>query len=190
MVAALPPSLRDREKKASGPAGPKPEAMPMVLYAECGPTSKFPFAYSGWMGDTEQIEFDPCWAQDPHKGNTCIRFSFVQGEWGGIVWQYPANDWGDIPDGLNLSEAKELTFYARGNKGSEQVKFEMGILGTDKKYPDSGTASLTILLSKRWKKYTISLKGKDLRCIKTGFSWSTLGKGDPVTFFVDDVQYE
>jgi hypothetical protein len=50
-------------------------------------------------------------------------------QWGGVVWQHPANDWGDANGGFNLTGAKKLTFWARGEKGGEKVSFEFGLLG-------------------------------------------------------------
>ena len=41
------------------------------------------------------------------------------GNWTGIAWQNPANDWGDLPGGYDLTGAKKLTFWARGEFGIE-----------------------------------------------------------------------
>ena len=110
---------------------------------------------------------------------------------GGVVWQNPANDWGDLPGGRDLSGAKKLTFWARGAAGGETVEFKMGLLGEEKKFPDSASAGLPpVALTKAWKQYTIDLAGKDLSRIKTGFAWVLAGQGKPVTFYLDDVRYE
>jgi hypothetical protein len=167
-----------------------PETMPFVLYEDCTPEMKLPYAPSGWMGDTEQIECDTCSDETPHSGKTCIKFTFNEGKWGGIVWQFPPEDWGDIPDGLNLTGAKKLTFWARGEKGGEPVKFEMGILGRDKKFPDSGSGHVNVKLTDKWKQYSISVGSQNLKCIKSGFAWSVQGRAKPTTFYVDDVRYE
>ena len=54
-----------------------------------------------------------------------------------------------------------------------------------------GTSSKEdIKLSKKWKKYSLNLKRKDLTQIKTGFVWATYSSGFPVTFYLDDIQYE
>jgi hypothetical protein len=45
-------------------------------------------------------------------------------------------------------------------------------------------------LAKDWQQYTIDLSGKDLTCIKTGFGWTLAAPGRPVTFYLDDIQYE
>ena len=58
--------------------------------------------------------------------------------WGGVVWQNPANNWGDKPGGWNLTGAKKLSFWARGDKGGEKVTFLFGLVGKDKPTADSG----------------------------------------------------
>ena len=118
-------------------------------------------------------------------------FGELIGLWAGIVWQDPANDWGDQPGGFNLTGAKKLKFWARGDKGGESVSFKFGVLGTDKKYSDSATGAINDLkLTKEWTEYSIDLAGKDLARIKTGFVWTVDGQGSPVVFFLDDIRLE
>ncbi len=184
-AAAAAPKEEARTSKDGFPQ----EKMPLVLYEDCKPGVQPIYAPSGWMGATENIEYENCCTDNP-RGTTCIKFTLTEGEWAGVVWQYPANDWGDIPDGLNLTAARRLTFWARGERGGEQVEFKMGVLGRDKPYPDSGSAGVTTRLSKQWKQYSVALSGKNLKCIKTGFSWSLRGRSEPVTMYVDDIRYE
>jgi hypothetical protein len=90
-----------------------------------------------------------------------------------------------------LRGARKLTFWARGEKGGEAVSFSFGILGADKKYPDSGKGeSGTLTLTPQWEQYTIGLVGKDLSNIKTGFCWIVARNAEPVTFYLDDIQFE
>jgi hypothetical protein len=110
---------------------------------------------------------------------------------GGIAWQSPANNWGDQAGGMDLTGAKKLTFWARGDEGGEVVSFKLGILGADAKFPDSDHAELPdVALTSDWKQYSIDLSGKDLHRIATGFVWVTAGSGKPITFYLDDVRYE
>ena len=38
----------------------------------------------------------------PHSGATCLKVDFTATQtWGGVVWQSPANAWGDKPGGFN-----------------------------------------------------------------------------------------
>jgi hypothetical protein len=166
-------------------------ALPLVLY---GPGAKLPlpFAPTGYMGNLGAIQMDPVSTDHPRIGKTCLHVTYSANDnWGGVVWQSPANDWGDHPGGWDVTGAKSLAFWARGVHGGEAVTFQFGLLGKDKTYPDTATGKLDkVLLTSQWKRYTIGLSGMDLSRIKTGFSWVVAGSGQPVTFYLDSVQYE
>ena len=58
---------------------------------------------------------DPNCREKPHSGKTCLRVRYTAGgEWGVVVWQSPANDWGDRPGGWDLTGAKKLTSFFSG----------------------------------------------------------------------------
>ena len=163
--------------------------LPLVLYAD---GAMGPYAGSGWMGDSKSLAVDEKCTTNPHGGTSCMKCQFNAATgFGGIAWQNPANNWGDQAGGLNLSGAKKLTFWARGDEGAEVVSFKLGILGAEKKFPDSDHAELPdVALTTDWKQYSIDLTGKDLHRIETGFVWVLAANGKPVTFYLDDVQYE
>lgn len=169
-------------------AAPKIE-LPLVVYAEAG--DKISYYPSGYMGDTGNIKMADNDTSNPHSGKTALKAQYTAGGgWGGVVWQNPANDWGDQPGGFDLSGAKKLTFWARGEKGGEKVSFSYGLLDKAKN-PDSSKAEMKdVMLTKEWKQYTIDLDGKDLSQIKTPFTWVLGGQGEPVTFYLDDVKFE
>jgi len=164
--------------------------LPFSIYAEAG--DKLVYIPSGYMGDNGNIKMTDDDTSNPHSGKTDLKVQYTSGNgWGGVVWQSPANDWGDQPGGLDLTGAKKLTFWARGEKGGEKVSFSFGLLGADKKYHDTAKGEVKDAeLTKEWKEFTIDLAGKDLSCIKTGFCWVLGAKGDPITFYLDDVKYE
>ena len=171
---------------------PKPDSakLPLTVYAEAGDAA--PFAPSGYMGNTAAIKMNEASTEKPHSGKTCLKVEYTaKDNWGGVVWQDPANDWGDKAGGANLTGAKKLTFWARGEKGGETVAFLCGVISTDKKFYDTTQAKLPpVGLTKEWKQYTINLGGRDLSRIKTGFGWTLAGSGEPVTFYLDDIRYE
>ncbi len=163
--------------------------LPFTVFAD--DMSGLPYVWSGWMGNTGAIAMNEKSDADPRSGATAMRCEYRAPDgFGGIVWQDPANDWGDLPGGRDLTGATKLTFWARGNEGGERVKFAMGLIGRDKKHFDTASAEITVTLSDDWKQYEIDLTGKDLSRIKTGFGWVVAGQGEPVVFFLDDIRYE
>ncbi|MCM8780991.1 MAG: hypothetical protein NC908_03610, partial [Candidatus Omnitrophica bacterium] len=152
---------------------------------------------SGWMGDYGDVKMDDQSSENPHSGNTCIKFVYSgkrsqnQG-WAGVYWQNPANNWGAKKGGFDLTGMTKLTFWARGEKGSEIIQKFMvgGIKGT---YPDSTSVEIgPIELTDTWKQYTINLAGKDLSYISGGFGWVTNSDLNPkgATFYIDDIKFE
>ncbi len=180
------PALRAEDAPAA-----KAVKLPFTVYDEKGGANNH-YIPSGWMGNTKGTKLDEGCTNNPHGGKCCLRIEYSEaGDWAGIVWQDPVSDWGDQPGGFNLTGAKKLKFWARGNKGGETVNFKFGILGADKKYPDSATGETgSLTLTPEWKEYAVELEGKDLTRIKTGFVWTLAGQGSPVVFFLDDIRFE
>jgi hypothetical protein len=169
------------------PKKPPESPMPFVIYNEAdGPQ---PYIPSGYMGNHSAIEMDEAWQDNPYKGRTCLKVHYgAPDRWGGVVWQTPANDWGDLPGGFNLSKATKLTFAARGEKGGEKLGFGVGVIRDNMPYPDSSITKLNgVVLTQEWKEYTIELDEKDLSLIKSGFMWSGPAKGQPFTFYLDEI---
>lgn len=154
------------------------------------------YAPSGWMGDYRDLSLNDHVPPD-RAGRQGLRIYYsgksVQGNgWAGIYWQHPANNWGSRPGGYNLNGARQLKFWARGEKGGESIaEFKMGGLGGD--YPDSGSAAIgPVILTKDWKEYSISLAGQELSSISGGFclSFSRDDNPDGAVFYLDDIRYE
>lgn len=165
-------------------------ALPFALFSD--KASQTIYAASGYMGNAAAVKMDLEFPTGAHSGATCLKAEYQAGSnWGGVLWQSPANDWdGTKPGGANLTGATALEFYARGHQGGEVVNFVYGVLENDEPYRDTSKGELANLkLTKEWKKYSISLKGKDLSRIKTGFGWSLAGQGAPVTFYLDDILF-
>ena len=182
--------LNVKSDTASQLPGAQKAALPFTVYGDV--ITDAAYSASGYMGNSSAIKMDPASLENPHSGKTCLEVKYTTGDsWGGCVWQSPANDWGDLPGGRDLRGAKKLTFWARGALGGETVNFVFGLLGKDKKFPDSGTGKLDkAVLTTAWKQYSIDLSGTDLSQIKTAFAWSLAGSGQPITFYLDDIKYE
>jgi hypothetical protein len=175
--------------QVDGPPEPARIKLPLAVYAD-GQIQ--PWAPSGWMGGHGDLTMDLESTESPHSGATCIEFHYsAPGHWVGVVWQHPANDWGEQPGGFDLTGAEKLTFWARGQEGGEKIDFGVGLLSSDKPYSDTVNAKLEgVKLKRDWKRYTIELKDEDLTRIKSGFFWSLGGQGRPVTFYLDDILFE
>jgi len=175
--------------KVEGPPGQVRVKLPVAVYAD---GASQPWVASGWMGGYDALTLDLKSKVSPHSGATCLEVLYdAPGMWVGVAWQHPANDWGDKPGGFDLTGAKILTFWARGKEGGEKIDFGVGILGSDKEYGDTAKAERKgVKLKREWKRYSIDLDGKDLTRIKTPFVWTMGGRGRPVTFYLDDIQFE
>ncbi|MCX7927228.1 MAG: hypothetical protein N2606_03730 [Candidatus Omnitrophica bacterium] len=178
------------------PEGKRQESMPFYVYADSG-SIKNHFVPSGWMGDYGDIKYDGACKEDPYLGDTCIKIIYTGkvsngARWAGIFWQHPANNWGTIDKGYDLSKAQKLTFWARGAKGGERIE-EFKVGGIMGEYSDSDSASIgPVILTKEWKQYTIDLKGKDMSYIIGGFCWATNVDVNPdgATFYLDEIKFE
>ncbi len=152
---------------------------------------------SGYMGDYADAKIERAWFDNPHSGTTCIKVTYTNAasngaRWVGVYWQSPANNWGDKKGGFDLTGAKKLVLWVRGEKGGERIEeFKLG--GLTGLYPDSDIAGIgPIMLTQEWKQYEIDLSGKDLSYISGGFCWSTNLDVNPegATFYLDDIKYE
>lgn len=162
---------------------------------------------TGWMGDGEFGEENIYLFNDlldiTRSDSHCIKIVYhKQGPkgWSGIYWQNHPNNWGNCP-GDNFSKVgyTKLTFWAKGEKGGEVVKFKMGginpaqysheelglsprviwsqryfinpyRLSGERPFWDSFKITIGyVLLQKEWKKYTFNLKNKDLSSVIGGF---------------------
>lgn len=169
--------------------------LPLVILDEPGSAAAeagLPFYVpSGFMGSTDAMTVEPDCKDDPKFGDHCTKVTYNQaGDWGGVVWQHPENDWGKLPGGFDLTGAKKLTFWAKGKNGGEEAKFGVGVIGKDQPYFDTTKVEVPVTLEKEWKQFSIDLADRDLQRIKSGFFFSLAGQGDPVEFYLDKIVFE
>ena len=208
----------DREKSETSALcvlGKKVPGFPFYVYndAESGGNNFFP---TGYMGDSSSFKVDTYCRELVYKGKSCVKVTYnvdanqTHG-WIGLYWQYPPNNWANIPKAYDLTGATKLTFWARGEHGGEVIsKFQVG--GITGEYRDSGVVSIgPVILSKKWKKYTIELKNMDnplivgyedkqcwpfmhpLTRVIGGFCWATSLKANNnkgITFYLDEIRFE
>jgi hypothetical protein len=186
-----PPSTGNPAITGPAPANPavKMAALPLPVVGEGGEGA---FEPTGWLGDAKAMTLETKSTEGPHSGKTCVRVDFKGSadKLAGIIWQNPRNNWGTLPGGYNLSGAKTLTFWARGAQGGEKLNFGYGYVTKEKQYFDTSTATLkSVTLTKDWQQFSIPLAGRDMTCIISGFFWTAVDLGKPITFFLDDVEF-
>ena len=150
-----------------------------------------PWVPSGWMGGIEHLTLDGEFAAERYQGANSIRMRY-EGKfgWVGVAWQDPPNNWGDQDGGYDLTGARELELWARGEYGGERVSFGVGLLEDEKAHSDSGIEKIDgIKLSREWQRYRVPLQGLDLSSIKTGFVVTLTGRSTPVTIYLDSIRF-
>lgn len=168
--------------------------LPFVVYKDGGaPDNKF--VASGFTGDHGAIRMADKWTENPKSGESCLKFTYTgqapqQMKWAGVFFQHPANNWGTSDGGVDLSAAKKLKFYARGDRGGESVEFKFGGVNGAFSDSDSGTTG-PIILTRDWKQYEISLQNLDVSYIFSGFAWIAEAGKNPegFTIYLDDIAF-
>ena len=153
------------------------------------------------------VEMEEYWSENPHSGKTCIRCEGPSYEGSWTIWRFmngymtedgqgPYLNEGKEPgQGLNLTGADALRFFARGEKGGEQVKFSIGgFWHHNGEYSDTAEVSMTVTLTDTWQEYVLPLNdgNYDLSNIAAGFAYTLvnwMNGGDSVAFYLDDIRY-
>jgi len=150
-----------------------------------------PYIPSAFMGNYESLEVDINHTSDFHSGEASLKISYKAADnWYGIGFVDPPNDWGTILGGYDLNGAQKLTFWAKASHKNIKATFGFGMIDNDKPFPDTGKASKEIVLTTKWKKYTIKTKKLDLSCIRTGFVMFSSGIGMSHHIYIDDIVFE
>jgi len=173
----------------------EPEDMPFYVYTENNSRYNH-FVPSGGMGDHGAITINMGCKKSPYSGGTCIEIDYsgelTQGSgWVGFYWQNPENNWGSMDGGYNLSSAKRISFYARGEKGGEKLEFKIG--GITGRYADSDMLGIGLVeLTPEWQEYVIDLEGAELFYISGGFVFAASRMDNPDGFiiYLDEIRYE
>jgi hypothetical protein len=182
---------------------------------------KMPFTPYGWMSDatnlSQVVEMDvesrdhpnTVTKTSPPERDRCIRIKLTWGEatWASVAFISGPDKppwWGDSNTGryynLNALPKKKLVFYARGDKGGEVIKAQIGALG-DKPFGDSLANPITseyLKLTADWTRFEIDLKNappSELEKICNGFGIvaeraSQADSPGATQFYIDDVYFE
>ncbi len=173
------------------PTPPAPSALPLYVYQDAhdkyGPT--------GWIGDTTALTFSDTDTTLPHEGLQDIKVTYNgvgPNGFAGIIWQNPNGNWGTVSNGgLNLTGAKTLRFWARGQVGGEKIQFQGGgVLGT---YGDTfKVAGPVVALTTAWQQFQLDLTGKNLTRVVGGFGFTASKADNPsgATFYLDKIEFD
>ncbi len=165
---------------------------PMPFYVYADGFEGMPWVPSGWMGAFDSLTLDGAHAENPHEGTACIKLRFTGefGSWVGVAWQHPANNWGEMEGGYDLTGATQLELWARGEYGGERINIGVGLLEADKAHPDSGKTSIEgLVLKSAWQRFRIPLGKLGLSSIKTGFVVTLSGQRTPVNVYLDSIRF-
>jgi hypothetical protein len=179
-------------------AAPVIGSFPAYVYKDGGSPDNH-YIPGGWMGDTGDLFVNESESIIKYSGtsSTKIIYSGVGSggkNWAGIYWLYPDGNWGTDPNGgWDVTGARSLTFWVRGDVGGEIISF--GIGGVSGPYGDTLVPKVStgnITLTTAWTQYELDLTGKDLSRVVGGFEWDTNNTLNPsgATFYVDEVRFE
>ena len=186
-IASASIMVEDKEAAAVKYKVPKVE-LPFYVYKDSG---ELPYLPTGYMGNYKALNVDLNEKREVHSGETAIKITYSEeSDWYGIAFVDPANDWGEILGGYDISGAKTFSFWAKSKFSGVVVRLGFGLIESDKTYPDTAIKLEEIKLNSEWTKYTFKIKREDLSCIRSGLVMFASSYGYPQTIYIDDVVFE
>ncbi len=155
---------------------------------------RYPWSgYTGSNGGIDSLTVDPFSEENPQSGDICAKISYDSSaeDWAGLFIQ-ATGDWRrGTGVGLDLTGAETLSFWARGDRGGEVVRFGYGYSPDQSGTADSVSDSQSMYLSDSWRQFTLDLKGNDLSNISGLFSLRLDREDNPegATIYLDDIRY-
>ena len=151
---------------------------------------------TGWIdaGDTENLSLEDCLtSQDCRKFEYCPNRDDDDPDGYNIVsWQYPDNNWCNKGEGLDLSDAQELTFRAWGEAGGELVTFGYGLQPKCESLDEP--VRKDIELTSEPQEYRLSVADTDISNLVHGFVVEIRERQNPqnacIAFSVEDVLFQ
>lgn len=140
----------------------------------------------------------------PHEGTTCAKFDIhlqAEFQWVGLAVTGPNYQQArsglafDLKGAFDLSKARRLVFWARGERGNEYVQVKVAVFAG---VPNGDSAQIPaatrwIPLTTVWTRYELELAGMNLTRVVSPFVFvvdKAHNPGGAVTFYVGDVYFE
>lgn len=150
-----------------------------------------PYQPSGYMGNYKSMTVDMNYNEDVQSGESSIKINYNDdNNWYGLTLVDPANDWGNILGGYDISGAKKFSFWAKASRENVYATIGFGLIDDNKPFPDTAKKSIKLKLKTYWKKYTINLRKLDLSCIRSGFTLFSSANNFPQDIFIDNIVFE
>ena len=181
-------NLKDQHVEAEVSDVVKKMDLPFYVYQDGDHTPYFPSAY---MGNHKAISVDLKSTEEVYSGTSALKLSYKDSDnWYGLGLVTPADDWGDIEGGYDLSGATKFSFWAKASENKLTATIGFGLIKNDKAFPDSVIERKDIKLTTKWKKYTLKLDHQDMSCIRSGLVIFSSANGLPHQIYIDDVVFE
>ena len=150
-----------------------------------------PYSPSAQMGNYQSMQIDLQQNKEVYKGDASLKITYnAPSNWFGLGLVDPANDWGNVLGGYDITGAKKFSFWAKANQDYVKATVGFGLIDKNKPFYDTAKKSKEIIITKKWKKYTIKLKRLDLSCIRSGFTIFSSGFQDTREIYIDNIIFE
>lgn len=150
-----------------------------------------PYAASAFMGNYKVMTVNTKNIGHVFDGEASLKISYNEDyDWYGLGLVNPANDWGEVLGGYDVSGAKKFSFWAKASNDNVIATIGFGLIGNDKPFPDTAKKSKKVKLTTQWKKYTLNVKKLDLSCIRSGLTVFSSSYGSPQDIYIDNVVFE
>jgi exo-beta-1,3-glucanase (GH17 family) len=176
---------------------------PLSVYSDANvhPVLFYPEGYMGCI-ENDKLKVNLEYRENPYAGETAIQVTLTkplecQSGWAGVYWWTPAEcNWYQKDCGIDLTGWTTLSFWARGETGTERAEFLIGgLCNAGRTDCDSLKNKLTtgvLSLSTQWTQYRISLQGQDLSRIAGAFAFVVVpGRStSDVTIYIEEIRLE
>jgi exo-beta-1,3-glucanase (GH17 family) len=190
------PQSFDRQPRAPADADPSR----FYVYRDDGDAVNHGI-WKGWMPEAagDMLKLDLADRTTRAHGSTAVRVdvTFAPPNWCGVA--VVSDDpwaWGKMPTrAFDLSQARRLVFWARGQRGGEYIQVKVGMTG-GAPHGDSAPAPIAtpwIKLTTDWRRYELGLDGAVLSRVVTPFVFvvdRAHNPGNQLAFFLDEIYVE